>query len=255
MKEFAAQSDLANIRRRESSRSLGSDSSSSCSSPASSFNSPPIPRRASTSALKTARSQDQSPIQEEEEEVAGKSLRKTLTRKLSSFIEAESPHSGWSGMGSLSSLKGSLGLSPGKRVNKDTEEEEAGNTLKKRLSRRLSSIFDGVSQISEAGFFSSSSSSSPSPTTDTTTSIMEARLVKRGDLPICWLDMMASSTSTKRANVPNSDLLTRLASRVYTRHLARQVLRLLSKQDLLAMRAVCSSWRSLCHQEIASGEA
>ena len=64
----------------------------------------------------------------------------------------------------------------------------------------------------------------------TTTSIMEARLVKRGELPICWLDMMASSTSTKRANVPNSDLLTRLASRVYTRHLARQVLRHLSKQ-------------------------
>ena len=232
MKEYVAQSDVANIRRRESSRSLGSDSSSSCSSPASSFNSPSIPRRASTSALKTARSQDQSPIQEEEEEVAGKSLslRRTLTRKLSSFIEAESPHLGWNGMGSLSSLKGSLGLSPGKRVNKDTEEEEAGNTLKKRLSRRLSSLFDGVSQISEAGFFSSSSSSSPSPTADTTASIMEARLVKRGDLPICWLDMMASSTCTKRANVPNSDLLTRLASRVYTRHLARQVLRLLSKQ-------------------------
>ena len=233
MKEFVGQSDVANIRRRESSRSLGSDSPSSCSSPASSFNSPSIPRRASTSALKTARSQDQSPIQEEEEEDAGKSLslRRTLTRKLSSFIEAESPHSGWNGMGSLSSLKGSLGLSPGKRVNKDTEEEEeAGNTLKKRLSRRLSSLFDGVSQISEAGFFSSSSSSSPSPTADTTTSIMEARHVKRGDLPICWLDMMASSTSTKRANVPNSDLLTRLASRVYTRHLARQVLRHLSKQ-------------------------
>ena len=223
------------VRRRESSRSLEVDASSSSSTSTSSSSSSSsssltyssIPRRASTTSLKTVRSLDQSPIKEEEAEKS-LSLKRSLTRKLSFFFEAESsPSSGWNGLGSLSSLRtlGALGLSPGKKPTGDNHEpeEEENDTLKKRLSRRLSSLFDGNS---EAVF--QSPSSSPIPVDS-----CELRPTKRRDLPICWIESLTAPTSTStkgKVKPPSLDLLTRLASRVYTRHLARQILQHLSKQ-------------------------
>jgi len=246
MKEAAIHS----ARRRESSRSLEVDASScsSSTSPSSSSSSSlidsSIPRRASTTSLKTVRSLDQSPIKEEEVEKS-LSLKRTLTRKLSYFFEAESsPSSGWNGLGPISSLKtlGALGLSPGKKPTGDNHEpeEEETDTLRKRLSRRLSSLFDGNSEAALQ-----SPSSSPTP---------ELRPpVKRRDLPICWIESLTAFTSTKgKGNQPSLDLLTRLASRVYTRHLARQILQHLSKQDLTTMTTVCNSWRKLCKREMAT---
>ena len=233
MKETVIQKHSA--MRRESSRSLEVDastssSSSSTSSPSSSssFTYTSIPRRASTTSLKTVKSLDQSPIKEEEGEKS-LSLKRSLTRKLSFFFEAESSSSsGWNGLGSLSTLKslGALGLSPGKKQttgeNHDPEEDES-DTLKKRLSRRLSSLFDSNSEA-----VLQSPSSSPIPDT---CDIRELRSAKRRDLPICWLENLTalSSSSSSRGN-PSLDLLTRLASRVYTRHLAREILQHLSKQ-------------------------
>ena len=230
MKETVIQKHSA--MRRESSRSLEVDASSSSSttsspSSSSSFTYTSIPRRASTTSLKTVRSLDQSPIKEEEGEKS-LSLKRSLTRKLSFFFEAESSSSsGWNGLGSLSTLKslGALGLSPGKKQatgeNHDPEEDES-DTLKKRLSRRLSSLFDSNSEA-----VLQSPSSSPIPDT---CDIRELRVAKRRDLPICWLEnLTALSTSGSRGN-PSLDLLTRLASRVYTRHLAREILQHLSKQ-------------------------
>ena len=227
---------IHSVRRRESSRSLEVDASSSpststsssSSSSSSSLTYSSIPRRASTTSLKTVRSLDQSPIKEEEGEKS-LSLKRSLTRKLSFFFDAESSpsSSGWNGLGSLSSLRtlGALGLSPGKKPTGDNHEpeEEENNTLKKRLSRRLSSLFDGNS---EAVF--QSPSSSPIPVDS-----CELRATKRRDLPICWIESLTAPTSTStkgKVNPPSLDLLTRLASRVYTRHLARQILQHLSKQ-------------------------
>ena len=243
---------IHSARRRESSRSLEVDasSSSSTSSPSSSssfssssFTYPSIPRRASTQSLKTVRSLDQSPIKEEEECEKSLSLKRSLTRKLSFFFEAEqssspSSSSGWNhGLSSLSYLKtmGALGLSPGKKQttgdnNEQPSEEEESDTLKKRLSRRLSSLFDGVSTGGNSDAVSSSPASSPIPDSS---NISELRGVKRGDLPICWIESLNASspaTSISGQNPPSLDLLSRLASRVYTRHLAREILQHLSKQ-------------------------
>ena len=260
------------VARRESSRSENDASStSSSSSPSSSsfcpFTSSSIPRRSSTTSLKTVRSLDQSPIKEEGYEKS-LSLKRSLTRKLSFFFEAESSPSGWNGLGSLSNLKnlGTLGLSKEtKKPPGDTEpEEEENDSLKKRLSRRLSSLFDGVASGGNSEVvLPSGASPSSSPVPDTGCNIRELRPVKRRDLPICWLD-----TPSTRANPPSMDLLTRLASRVYTRHLAREILQHLSKQvkyrkcdnltgwfvqDLTRMATVCPSWRKLCLREMASG--
>ena len=250
MKEQAAIEKPSDMRR-ESSRSLEVDasSSSSTSSPSSSsssfssssFTNPSIPRRASTQSLKTIRSLDQSPIKEEEEGEKSLSLKRSLTRKLSFFFEAEqssSPSStGWNhGLSSLSYLKtlGALGLSPGKKQttgdnNEQATEEEESDTLKKRLSRRLSSLFDGASTGGNSDAVSGSPASSPIPDSS---DISEQRAAKRGDLPICWIQSLNASSPANSSgqNPPSLDLLTRLASRVYTRHLAREILQHLSKQ-------------------------
>ena len=249
MKEQAAIEKHSSLKRRESSRSLevdaSSSSSTSCPSSSSSISSssssfftyPSIPRRASTQSLKTVRSLDQSPIKEEEEGEKSLSLKRSLTRKLSFFFEAEqssSPSSsGWNhGLSSLSYLKtlGALGLSPGKKQtenNEATTEEEESDTLKKRLSRRLSSLFDGGSTGGNSDAVSSSPASSPIPDSS---NISELRGVKRGDLPICWIESLNASSPSATSSGQSLDLLTRLASRVYTRHLAREILQHLSKQ-------------------------
>jgi hypothetical protein len=174
-----------------------------------------MPRRDSTSSLRTLRSLGSTCTREEE---VGKSasLKRTVAKKLSSLLEGDSSRGLWNKIGSLSSLK-----SP-RRRSEETEGEEDSNIasakLKKRMSRRLSSMFDTGSceKVSEARQRPVLPICPPAPA--------QLRAVKRTDMPVCWLALAAC----KPPPCPQPrDLLTRLSGRIYTRHLARAIIKLL----------------------------
>ena len=229
------------LNRRNSSKSLAMEVESSAGF---------LPRKDSTTSLKTLRSLG-SPEKEGDYEEISKhlSLKRKVGLRLSSLFEGEG---GLKNMvGSVTSLKNLERYDTARKESKDStpskdsedaEEEESNihKTLKKRISRRLSSFFDGGTSTNDDRCSSEPSSPLPLPPP------RRCRPVQRSDLPICWLEVCSPSPPTPSAS---PDLVTRLASRVYTRHLARAILLLLPPQVLsltvIIKTSLSRTWPSL----------
>ena len=179
-----------------------------------------LPRRASTTSLRTLESLGSPSIEEDSKSHRNSwTLKGSVKKKLSSFFEGDSSGPN-SKMGSMSSL-----LNTPRRQSKDTEEEEEVHkeSVKKRMSRRFSALFDIKSVEKD-----------PSESAETTVHAMnlskpepQRRLMKRGDLPVCWTDY--SPTSATKCNQTN-DILSKLAASLFSRHLVRHILQMLSTQ-------------------------
>lgn len=179
-----------------------------------------LPRRASTTSLRTLESLGSPSIEEDTKGHRNSwTLKGSVKKKLSSFFEGDSSGPN-SKMGSMSSL-----LNTPVRRSKEPEEEEEVHkkSVKKRMSRRFSALFDVKSPEKD-----------PTENAETTVNAMnfpepepQRRLMKRGDLPVCWTDY--TSTNTPK-HIQTNDILTKLASSLFSRHLVRHILQMLSTQ-------------------------
>jgi len=75
-----------------------------------------------------------------------------------------------------------------------------------------------------------------------------ARPVLRRNMPACWLDYRCTASPVRET----VDLVTRLYSRLGTRHMVRFLLQFLTTRDLQAVRAVCRQWRRILQAELPS---
>jgi len=78
------------------------------------------------------------------------------------------------------------------------------------------------------------------------------RSVMRKDLTICWLDQSQriKKIDLKDKKEENMDIVTRLHSQVYTRHLLRKILSELDMDDVKNLVNVCISWRNIATYEL-----
>jgi len=179
-------------------------------------------------------------------------------------IENQTPPSGLSRKGSVTSLK-SLGLSsPFKKKDKSEHTgdedsfDEGWGTMKKRFGRRLSSLFDSPTKLGAVPRRHSLSTLSISSNATQVGRISEAQLLQldedeprpvlRKDLPVCWLDQTQVKNRV-RLSCPE-DVLSRLFIRPYTRHLARFILSYTSEQDLKNMFLVSKAWQQFLIREL-----
>ena len=184
-------------------------------------------RKSSTSSLRTLRSLGSPSKDEDEDEDEGDtslSLKRRVCMRLSSLFEGDGAAGMWNKIGSVTSLKTlqSLQSSPEKDLA-DQSDDVVGRkgTLKKRVGRRLSSMFDVGEKEDRCSRAERAASPPPPPC---------VRPPQRSDLPICWISVSSSSVSSGPVSSVSADLLSRLSSRVFTRHLARAVLLLLTTQ-------------------------
>lgn len=189
--------------------------------------------------------------------------RRGSTKSLA--IETQTPPSALSRQGSVTSLK-SLGLrSPFKKKDKsepngeeDDSFDDGWGTMKKRFGRRLSSLFDSPTKLGSVPRRHSLSTLSITSTTTQQGRISEAQLLQldedeprpvlRKDLPVCWLDQTQVKNRVRLA--PPDDVLSRLLSRPYSRHLARLILSYTSEQDLKNMFLVSKLWQQFLTREL-----
>eukprot|EP00092_Neocalanus_flemingeri_P037409 GFUD01040734.1.p1 GENE.GFUD01040734.1~~GFUD01040734.1.p1 ORF type:complete len:221 (+),score=61.95 GFUD01040734.1:137-799(+) len=184
-------------------------------------------------------------------------------------IENQTPPSGLSRKGSVTSLK-SLGLSsPFKKKDKSVDNveedsfDEGWGTMKKRFGRRLSSLFDSPTKLGSVPRRHSLSTLSITSTATQQSQqgrISEAQLLQldedeprpvlRKDLPVCWLDQTQVKNRVRQTS--DEDILSRLITRPYTRHLARLVISYTSHQDLKNMFRVSKLWQQFLSRELPS---
>jgi len=206
------------------------------------------------------------------DKLPGISMFKTTPTKLkrqgstqSLAIGNQTPPSGLSRQGSVTSLK-SLGLrSPFKKKDKsnsigdEDSFDEGWGTMKKRFGRRLSSLFDSPTKLGSVPRRHSLSTLSINSNATQHGRISEAQLLQldedeprpvlRKDLPVCWLDQTQVKNSRMKLTTPD-DVLSKLFSRLYTRHLARLILSYSSEQDLKNMFLVSKSWQQFLIREL-----
>jgi len=185
---------------------------------------------------------------------------------------------GFNKRGSISSLT-SLGFSSpfktGKK-GKDDEDEDYSfddkGTMKKRFTKRLSSLFEpnhklGANSESRRNSYSTVSltNSIGSVSLSPPRKLPEAQLlqleeepdieipsvrgVQRRDILVCWVDpAQVRPTKPPRGSAP--DLLSRLYNRVFTRHLVRLLLSYMEEDDFNGMLEVSKGWANMIRVEV-----
>ena len=171
--------------------------------------------------------------------------------------------------GSVTSLK-SLGLSsPFKKKDKNEEKlEDDGfidvrGSMRKRFSRRLSSLFDSPTKLGSVprrhslSTFSIASNSTQGRISEVQLLQVdedEPRPILRKDLPVCWLDQTQVKQRSRRRRFSTEDatedVLSRLLSRTFTRHLARLIITMMSVEDLKNMFRVSKKWQQFLTREL-----
>ena len=169
--------------------------------------------------------------------------------------------------GSVTSLK-SLGLtSPFKKKEKHEDKlEDDGfidvrGSMRKRFSRRLSSLFDSPTKLGSVPRRHSLSTLSIA-SNSTQGRISEAQLLQvdedeprpvlRKDLPVCWLDQTQVKQRSRRLSLEEAteDVLSRLLSRTFTKHLARLIITMMGVEDLKNMFRVSKKWQQFLTREL-----
>ena len=209
------------------------------------------------------------------DKLLGLSVIKTSKSKLnrqgstqSLAIDTQSPLPGLSRKGSVTSLK-SLGISsPFKKKDKSEEHEEGDDsfddgwgTMKKRVGRRLSSLFDSPKKLGSVPRRHSLSTLSITSNSTQHGRISEAQLLQvdedearpvlRKDMVVCWLDQ-TQVKNKMRVMAVTEDVFTKLLCRPYTRHLARLILSYLREQDLKNMFLVSKPWQQFLVRELTT---